>query len=177
MNKIKSPAINAPASKQEAEQMIAQIGYLQRQHGDVERRMNDELEQVKAKHAPEAAALNGQIESLVRGVHAWAEANKTSLLKPRSKTAKLSSGEVSWRTSPPKVSLSGKAVIIESLKKFGLTQFLRTTEDINKEAILADPEGVDGIKGITIKQDEQFAIKPNDTQIERVETIAKRPVK
>ena len=175
--KIKSPAINAPASRQEAEQMIAQIGYLQRQHGDVERRMNDELEQVKAKHMPDANALNEQITLLVWGVKAWAETNKDSLLKPRSKTVKLSSGEISWRTSPPKVSLSGKPAIIERLKNLGLTRFLRTAEDINKDAILADPEAVEGVKGISIKQDELFALKPNETQIERVETIAKQPLK
>ena len=56
----------------------------------------------------------------------------------------------------------------EALKSFGLERFLRTKEEIDKTAILAEPDAVEHIKGISITQREEFVIVPFETKLEEV---------
>ena len=52
-------------------------------------------------------------------------------------------------------------MVIETLEKLGLARFLRTKTEINKEAILADPDAVSGIAGLSIQTGvEDFVITP-----------------
>lgn len=57
---------------------------------------------------------------------------------------------------------------IRLLKKAGLTRFIRTKEEVNKDAMLAskeDRELANGIKGITIGSDgEDFSIEPAEAE-------------
>ncbi len=41
--------------------------------------------------------------------------------------------------------------VIEACKSLGLTAFLRIKEEVNKEAMLADPDKARTIAGVTIK--------------------------
>ena len=49
-----------------------------------------------------------------------------------------------------------------------LKRFIRTKEEINKEAILDEPEVVASVKGISITQKEDFVIVPFETELESV---------
>ncbi len=50
---------------------------------------------------------------------------------------------------------------MEALKKLKLIRFIRSKDEINKEAILNEPDAVKNIPGITINRDlEDFAIIP-----------------
>jgi phage host-nuclease inhibitor protein Gam len=57
---------------------------------------------------------------------------------------------------------------MEALRKAGLERFIRTKEDLNKEAMLADPEAVASIPGISVSQREEFVIVPIETALEEV---------
>jgi hypothetical protein len=54
------------------------------------------------------------------------------------------------------------------LKAKGLKQYIRTKEEVNKEAILADPESVASCAWIKIEQAEDFVIVPFETELEEV---------
>lgn len=47
---------------------------------------------------------------------------------------------------------------LAALKRFGLNQFIRTRETINKEAILHQPEQIKGIAGIAILEGQEDVI-------------------
>ncbi|ENU1338198.1 host-nuclease inhibitor Gam family protein [Escherichia coli] len=51
--------------------------------------------------------------------------------------------------------------VIEMLRRMGLERFIRTKEEVNKEAVLAEPDAVKGIAGIKVnKGAESFYVEP-----------------
>jgi phage host-nuclease inhibitor protein Gam len=163
-----------PATREQAEKLLGDIGALQRQVIKIEADMNDWLADLKAKYEKQAQPLNEEIETYFQGLHIWAEANRAVLLKGKSKTARLATGELLWRTTPPSVSLpKDQHAVIQALLRADLGHLVRTKEEVNREAVLDDPEAVKGIAGIKIRQREEFVAKPFETQIERAEPVKK----
>jgi phage host-nuclease inhibitor protein Gam len=171
MARIKSKAAQAANTTTEAEVMVARIGEVQRQISRLEHDMNDRLNPIKQQFEDAAKPLKAELSTLQQAVQMWAEANKSELLASKIKTAKLSTGEVGWRTSTPSVRITGLNVVIERLKQLGLAKFLRTKEEVNKEAILAAPTEVEHVKGIAIVQSEMFWIKPFGSEISVESTV------
>lgn len=173
---IKATAIAVPSTQAEAERLLADIGRLQRQVVKIEADMNDELAETKARHEKAAQPANEQIDAKFQALHAWAEAHRHELLKGKSKTARLSTGELLWRTTPPAVKFRrGVKVetVIFQLEAAKLSDLVRTVKEVNKELILADTARVAGIPSIEIKQREEFVAKPFESQIERAEPVKK----
>jgi phage host-nuclease inhibitor protein Gam len=169
--RVKSRAVDdAPQSKDHVIEHIALIGAKQRQRAMIEAVMNDELAAIREKYESEALPLADEITSLSAGVQSWCEAHRDEITQNRKvKTYVFASGEVKWRTRPPSVSLKKIDDVIESLKSLGLDRFIRKKEEVNKEAILAEPDVVKGVRGISIKKDEEdFVIEPFATELEKV---------
>ena len=168
--KVKADAAPCvPQSRTEMVEFIAEIGTLQRERERIQTRMNDELASIRTGFETEAEPLNKRIADLSRGVQLWCEVNRDELTRNgKTKTVGLPSGEVKWRTRPAKVMVRAAEVVIETLKSLGLDRFVRVKEEVNKEAILADPAAVGGVKGITITQGEDFVIVPHETELEEV---------
>ena len=123
-NKVK---VSVPKSRAEAEALLESIGQRWRQVSDAELRLNDVITGLKAEAAQEVAPINEHLEGELEAFFGWAEAHRDQLLEGDSKTARLTTGEVSWRVSPPKVNVSQKAAtLIETLKQLGLERFVRT---------------------------------------------------
>ena len=170
--RIKSDAIRTPNDQAEAEEFIAKIGELQRDVSRINDDMNDQLSVIKQSFEEQAQPLNTEIEELFSGVKAWAETNRDNLLKGKLKTVKVASGEISWRITPPRVSVRGADKVIDALKTLGLDRFLRTKQEVNKDQILAEPDAVVGVvAGIGITQKEEFIVKPFESEIEKAVTI------
>ncbi|MCT8633294.1 host-nuclease inhibitor Gam family protein, partial [Glaesserella parasuis] len=80
----------------------------------------------------------------------------------------FTTGEVQWRAKPPAVVAKGIDSILESLRNLGLFRFIRTKEELNKEAMLAEPDVARSISGVTIREGvEEFVIKPNDEEVRK----------
>lgn len=158
----------AAQNEQDASDLIKILGEKRRQIMRVEAAMNDEIANIKLAFEEQASPLQAEVSEIIDSVQAWAEVNRDELTNDgKVKTVKLMSGEFNWRTRPPKVSLRGKPKIIEALKSLGLTRFIRTSEDIDKEALLKEKEAAGQIAGITISSaGEDFAISPYEMQIE-----------
>lgn len=156
-------------TQDQAVQAIADIGRLQRDRDRIQASMNDEIAVIKQRYEMQAKPAAERITELATGVQTWCEANRDSLTNSgKVKTAALASGEVRWRTTPPSVGIKAMEKVIEALKSFKLDRFLRTKEEIDKTAILAEPEAVEHIKGISITQREEFVIVPFETSLEQV---------
>ena len=74
---------------------------------------------------------------------------------------------MNWRMRPPSVSIRGAEAVLETLARMGLTRFIRTKQEPNKEAMLNEPDAVRGIAGITIVTGvEDFVITPFEATAE-----------
>lgn len=167
--RIKSSAAGfVPASRIEADEAVRVIGDYQRKRVDLQTAMNARLAEVKAEFEQQAQPLSESIRTLGHGIQTWAEANRAELLKAGGKTVKLGNGELRWRTRPPSVTVRAAAAVLDALKRLGLSRFIRTKEEIDKEAILAEPEAVRDVKGISVGQGEDFVIVPFSTELEEV---------
>jgi phage host-nuclease inhibitor protein Gam len=168
--KVKQEASEGvPQTRERVIAAIAEIGTHQRERDRIQADMNDELAAVKERNEKQAEPHNEAIVALSRGVRTWCEAHRDELTQSgKTKTASLPSGEVRWRMRPPKVGVRAVESVIQALKQLGLSRFVRTKEEINKEAILLEPSAVACVKGISITQGEDFIVIPFETKLEEV---------
>lgn len=164
--KTDAPQLPVPQSRDEAIASIREIGERQREIARIQTAMNDELAVIKEEYEHRAAPHAKRVEALTQGVQIWSEANRQTLTQGgKTKTAVLPSGEVAWRTRPPSVRVTGAEAVLDALRRAGLTRFIRTKEEVNKEAILNEPEAVAGVAGITISQGEDFIVTPFEAEL------------
>lgn len=165
--RLKAPAQEAPQSKEEVAAQIKELGDLQRMLAREQADMNDAIAAVTQRHQPAMEALTRAIDDHQAGIQTWCEAHRAELTRDgKVKTANLVTGEVQWRQRPPSVTLRMADFVIEQLRNLGLSRFVRVKEEVNKEAILAEPEAVSGITGITLKTGvEDFVITPFEQDV------------
>ncbi|MDO8941502.1 MAG: host-nuclease inhibitor Gam family protein [Methylicorpusculum sp.] len=165
--KHKAPAVGYVCQDKEQTQLaIKLLGDTQRELTRIETELNDEIATITDRRKTQINALKTRIDSLLNGIQTWCEANRAELCKDGGKTANLLTGEVSWRQRPPSVSIRAVDKVLETLKALKLTRFIRTKEEPNKDAMLADPETVQGIAGVTINKGvEDFAVVPFEQEI------------
>lgn len=154
-------------TRDEVQTAIKEIGDLQRELQRTATAMNDELAEVADGYAPIIDGIKAQIEPMQKAVQAWCECNRTELTNGgKTKTGSFVTGEVQWRQKPPSVVVRGAELVLETLEKWGLSRFIRTKSEVNKEAILAEPDAVKGVSGINIKSGiEEFIIKPFEQEV------------
>lgn len=162
--KIKAPAAaKVPQSRDECAAQIRKLGDVQRQVERQAAAMNDEIAKVTQLHQPELTRLNEQANALIAAITIWCEANRKALTdEDKVKTVNLVTGEVAWKKNPPSVTVRGVEAVLEALKRLRLKQFIRTKEEVNKEAILADEKKRwRNVTGISVNTDaETFTITP-----------------
>ena len=102
-------------TREEVDAAIAQIGHAQRERAAIAVAMNAELAAVRDRYEQAAAPHAAVIKEFGHGVQIWAEAHRAELTRDgKTKTAKLASGEISWRTRPPKVRIIGEEWLPDS---------------------------------------------------------------
>lgn len=155
-------AVYVPQTKQDVTCDIRKIGELQREAVRLETQMNDEIAKITQRFSPVIEAIKSDLNLLSKGVQGWCEANRDDLTNNgKTKTANLVTGEIQWRNRPPSVAIRGADSVLETLQRLGLDRFIRSKQEINKEAILNEPLAVAGVAGITVKTGiEDFAIVP-----------------
>jgi phage host-nuclease inhibitor protein Gam len=172
-NRLKTEAIDhyVAQSREDVNAAIAEIGRCQRERARIEAEMNDNLATIRAEYEKAAKPHADRIADLQHGIHVWCEANRQDLTREgKTKTARFASGEVAWRTRPPSVRLTAAAdVVIKALKALGLSRFIRTKEELDREAVLKEPAAVEAVRGISISQREDFVVTPDETKLEEVQ--------
>lgn len=162
----KTAQVYACNSREEAQIAIKQLGDLQREHARITTELNDAIARITEAEAPRLDALRQRMDTLQAGVQTWCEANREQLCG-KGKTANLITGEVAWRIRPPSVRVTGEESVIDLLKRMALGRFVRTREQVNKEAILNEPEAIAGVPGIKVVSGvEDFVITPFELDTE-----------
>ena len=161
LSKIKTPTMRWPVQKkEEVDDAIKRIGDMQRERSRIETEMNDELAAVKKSYGQKAEEPTEELQGRLAAVQSWCESRRDTLVSSF-KTAKFSMGEVSWRKRPPRVSIRRTEDVIQALQTVGLERFLRRKVEIDRTAILKEPDVAASVKGITVSSGgEDFLVQP-----------------
>lgn len=167
--KAKAFGVNLPVpqSRDEAADAVRRIGVANREIARIEADMNDKIAALKAAGEQASEPHKAAVVALTEGVKVWAEAHRDLLTGGgRTKTADLGTGKIMWRLRPPSVRISGTERVIEAIRLLGLSAFLRVKEEVNKEALLADPDKARTIAGVFIgSEGEDFVVEPFEAAI------------
>ena len=172
--KIKHAVVPIPASLEESAEFVGRIGKEQRKIDWIQTELNDKVEKLKVEAMAKTTPHEGNISQLVEGLFVFAEAHREELTESgKRKTVELPTGIFAWRLTPPSVSLKSIKEVISSLRSLGLRRFLRMKVEVNKEAMLKEPEIAKTVKGVTISQREEFVVKPAELEVEIVSDATK----
>lgn len=156
-----------PQTRDDCDQMIRVLGDARRDLARIEADMNDRLAEVKERFETKAEPLRDKVDELVSGIETWCAANRDALTNgSKVKFARLKNGEIKWRLRPPKVTIRGADAVIQALRDLGLSRFIRVKEEVNRDAILDEPDAVRAVKGIAIgSAGEDFVIEPFEHEL------------
>lgn len=164
--KTDAARVNVPQNREAVAETIREIGLLQRELARIEADMNDELAAVKEAYETDAEPRRQRVAALIAGAQIYGEANRDALTQNgKVKTAAFTTGEIQWRTRPPSVRITGAEAVLDALRRLGLMRFIREKEEVNKEAILNEPEAVAHVAGISISQGEDFIVVPFEAEL------------
>lgn len=162
-----------PRDRAACDDDIKRVGELRHQLALIEVGMNKELADIKQRAEEEAKPIKAELTGLETGIEVFCRANRAELTDDgKTKTVKFGNGEVSWRLSPPAVSVKKKtkvetvvAWLLQAGPKF--KRFLRVEHSLNKEAMLAAPDLVAEIPDVKISSaGEKFEIAPFGAKLE-----------
>lgn len=166
MTKLRTKTAGAnlpvPQSRDDAARAVREIGDDRRHLARLETEMNDRIARLKEGYEAKAEPIRERIVAGTEGLKIWAEANRTALTGgDKTKTVDLGTGEVKWRLRPPSVRITKVEDVLGRLRELALTRFIRVKEEVNKDAILADPETARTVTGIAIgTAGEDFIVEP-----------------
>jgi len=147
-------------------QTLAEANVLLMKLGDYERELAATALTLEAAIAGAKDAANmiaGPVEAAhaatAKALMAYATKNRKVLLVDNKKSVVLPGGEFGWRTTPAKVTIAKASAegLVANLKDLGLTQYLRVTTVVDREALL---KGRPVLQGVSYKQTEKFYTKP-----------------
>lgn len=161
--KLSTPALKTRAQMEEC---VGQLRDLVIERNRLQLDAEAAHKAVDDKFGPPLAAYGKQIEERYELIRAWAEANPSEF--GGRKSLEVTHGQLGWRTGQPTLkTLTGWTWdrVLEKLKSLpGLSHYLRVKEEVNKQAILNDREGMgpDALRnlGVRVVQDEVFYVEP-----------------
>jgi len=108
-----------------------------------ESRLADKIAALQDKHGQEPAADRAKLAELEAAIKAHAAAHKAEMTGGKGQTAAIGALSVKWRKGRASVQISGDpAAIIAALKRRRLSRFIRVKEELDKTAILKEPQAV-----------------------------------
>ncbi|MFV0642930.1 MAG: host-nuclease inhibitor Gam family protein [Sphingomonadaceae bacterium] len=169
-SKVKTSAVQVPVPQNddEATAQMRRIGDARREMERLTADLGDRIASLQEEYSAMASPQREQIAALSEGLKVYAEANRARLTDGgKRKFHDFATGRISWRKLPPKVSLRKVDTVIAALKAAGLHRFVRTKEEVNKDAMLASEESratAAAIAGVTIGSGgEEFIAEPDET--------------
>lgn len=158
-------AAPAPQSDAEAAAQLAELGDIERAREAARAFAETAIAAAQTQAAAEDEPLAARSAALTEGLRIWAEAHRARLTRDgRTKTVRLATGVVQWRILPPKAAVARgmKDAVLAALEAAGLETFLRRKVELNREAVLEDPEAVAAIPGLSVESGgEEFIAAPD----------------
>lgn len=156
-------------SHEEAEHAMAAFAQCNTQLKLIESRMEEEKQQVDNKFLGEISRLKDSMDEQVKVLQVYGQQYKDGW---KGKSLALIHGKIGFRTGNPKLIKDRKFTwdaVTELLKK-AFPAFVRTSYEINKEALIAfrDNKEFEGIKEhcyVDVVQDESFFVEANTEEL------------
>ena len=165
--RVKTPAASIYNTKDEADKAIAQIAQLQRQRSTIAGVAETRISKITEAARVQIAPIDEEITQIVTQLSLYAEYNRRELTNnDKVKTVKFAHGVLQWRFTPIAVTIKGADAVLQRLKVLGLTQFIRTKETVDKEAMGRERAIAETIEGVTFGRHEEFVVIPNETNLE-----------
>lgn len=164
---IRKKVVVVPKDKAELEQYVFQIREAEQEISAIENKFGKlilELEarinKLKKVAKDETEPYEKLIDELAKGVYIFAEGHRAELTDQGArKTVELAAGnKVRWYFTPPAVEVDEEEEALKELERRGLLEFVRVKKEIDKEAILREPEKIKNLKHLSVGQEEIFAI-------------------
>lgn len=179
--RIKRPTTPTPISREEAELILNDIALATANKQKLVAAKNNALLAVQKFHAPGIALCDTAIADLTAQLQAWAEANRAVVFAKR-KSLVWPGGKFGFRTGTPKLCLLNRKWSWDSVLtkvKALVPDWVRTKEELDKEAVLAD-HATDDVHqataeelakmGMKVTQDEGFFVEPAIESVEARQT-------
>lgn len=173
--KIKAPLLALPPlqTNADATEAVRIIGELQRRVESVRADVETTVAKIVEDAQKSIADTEAELKARVLGLQAYCTQHRALLTNNRTKTIDFVTGKVSWRSRPASVRLPKAkeklAELIGRIRALGFPQFIRTKEEIDREAMLKEPEKATSIAGVTIKSaGEEFYVEPLSVEIGEV---------
>jgi len=166
---------------------VALIASLRRERDTIAAELNERISELGVKLAESVEPFDRKIAHLASGVKYFADQNKAKLLEGESKTIKLPTGQLSYRSQPASVKTKSSQKLVDKILDenemsawwakivIKLSKvFLRVKLELDKEACLKNKEHAKEKLGIEFAEDdEKFYIKPAEMhEIEVVDAAA-----
>ena len=121
---IKRSDSHVPTSVEELDRWVGLIGTAQSQVDTLEAAAESEIRAIRERLRKETKKAREGRNSLMTGIFTFASANRAGLTGD-GKTVRLTNGSISWRWTPPAVSIDDDAEFLELLHRRGLDEFIR----------------------------------------------------
>jgi phage host-nuclease inhibitor protein Gam len=176
--RIKAPALPVPASREEADRLLGDLGALQRELDHIDADLTATCAAAKLAASKAAAPIADEIRRRFSALGIWAEEHRSRLLEGDRKSVALGQGVIGWRWGMPTVRIARgqEEAVIEELARRALGHLIRTRQEVDREAVLRAPELVADLTGIVVEQIETFFAKPLDLESEQVRTVRRAKV-
>lgn len=149
------PRVN---SLEEADMLLSEIAARKRNVALVLAGMNESIDALKVKASAECAEPLREIEVLEQALARFAEDNKEALFT-KLKSRALAFGEIGFRASTKAALLNRKWTwerVLEALKGKELFKYIRTREEVDKDALRGlAPEKLEEV-GVKLKKEDGF---------------------
>jgi len=151
-NKRAAETATPPKDRDEAETYLARIGDIQRMTQLNKTALAEAIANVTAEIEASSAKLAEEHDRLFRGLQLWAEANRHALTDGgKTKTVRMGNGSIAWRLAPPSVRIKAPEMALAFLIENQREEFLRRKIEINREAMLANPDLASETPGVMIR--------------------------
>ena len=153
-------------TREQYEQAFAEFAMADAKAQSLTAKMDQEMTRIREKYADQLAELNDMKDKAFEVMQTFATENKDTLFSKK-KSLESAHGIIGFRTGNPKLkNLKGFtwAAVTNLCKEF-LPQYIRTTEELAKDKLLADRDNEEVAAlfptiGIQVVQDESFYVEP-----------------
>jgi phage host-nuclease inhibitor protein Gam len=165
-------------SREEAEACLGEIATLTIELRRLQTELDGKITAAREEYEESLARVGEQIKSRQDHLMSWASGNPD--LFATKKSLEMTHGVVGFRTGMPKLKTLAKrtwAIVLDTFKAAGKHGWVRTTEEVNKEQVIADFQSkavtAEELKplGVAVVQDEAFYVEVKLTEMSNREAI------